>query len=71
MTATFPRPSKMLITHSQDGGGMRSTVKLNLAHELHSELAPTEVTTLGHASAAPSSTAGPSPAFLSQMIARS
>jgi hypothetical protein len=59
MTATFPRPSKILIAHSQDGGGMRSTVKLNLEHDLHSEFVPTEVTTLGHASGAPSSTTRP------------
>jgi hypothetical protein len=57
---------------------MRSTVKLNLTGELHPEFVPTEVTTLGHASGAPSSTTRPrgpsqqnevlpaSPAFLSQ-----
>src|ERR1700730_850407 len=83
MTVTFPRPSRMLITRSQDGGSMRSTVKLNLADELHSKLVPTEVATLGHASGAPSSTAGPrgprpqnevlpaSSALLSQRITRS
>jgi hypothetical protein len=58
MTVTFPRPSKMLITRLQDGGSMRSTVKLNLADELHSEFVPTEVTALGHVSIAPSSAAG-------------
>jgi hypothetical protein len=62
---------------------MRSTVKLNLADELYSEFVPTEVTTLGHSSGAPSSTAGPrepspqnevlhaSSTVLSQRIARS
>src|ERR1700730_18088772 len=81
MTVTFPRPSKMLIPRSQGGGSMRSTVKLNLADELHFEFVPTEVTILSHA--APSSTAGPrgrcpqnevlhaSSAVLSQRIARS
>jgi hypothetical protein len=42
----------MLIARSQDGGSMRSTVKLNLADELHSEFAPTKVTTVRNASAA-------------------
>jgi hypothetical protein len=28
-TVTFPRPSKMLMTRSQDGGCLRSTVKLS------------------------------------------
>src|ERR1700674_1454317 len=48
MTVTFPRPSKMLITRLQDGGSMRSAVKLSLADELHSEFVPTEVTICGH-----------------------
>jgi hypothetical protein len=58
MTVTFPRASKRLITRSQDGVSMRSAIKLNLTDELHSEFVPTKVISLGHASAALSSTEG-------------
>jgi len=57
ITVTFPRPSKMLIIRSQGGGSMRSIAKLDFADELYFELVPMQVTSLGHASGAPSSLA--------------